>query len=63
MAGLRHEAPSDLVSRLANHLDLPAADLTIGSPAGRRVVHGCSNALRHTLNPDGCRSPSAPGAT
>src|SRR5262249_49769099 len=51
--GLRHEAPSDLVSRLAHHLDLPGADLTLGSAAGRRVVYGCSGALRPVLNPDG----------
>lgn len=52
VAGLRHEAPSDLVSRLAHHLDLPVSDLTFGSAAGHRVVYGCSSALRHTLNPD-----------
>jgi hypothetical protein len=53
IAGLRHEAPSDLVSLLAHHLDLPHTDLTFGSTTGHRVVYGCSTALRHIINPDG----------
>lgn len=53
VAGLRHESPSDLVSRLAHHLDLPVSELTFGSPAGQRLVYGCSSSLRHTANPDG----------
>ncbi len=52
VAGLRHSAPSDLVSRLANHLGLPLTNLSLGSPTGRRVVYACSNGLRHLLNPD-----------
>src|SRR5262249_38635711 len=53
VAGLRREAPSDLVSRLANHLSLPHSNLAFSSTAGRRTVYGCSNALRHVINPDG----------
>ena len=53
MAGLRHEAPSDLFSRLAHQLDLPANQLTLSSLLGRRNVFACSNALRHIINPDG----------
>lgn len=53
IAGLRHEAPSDLFDRLAHHLDLPATHLTLGSRSGTRAVFGCSNGLRHIINPDG----------
>ena len=56
-AGLRHEAPSDLVHRLAHQLDLPVEDLAFSSHSGRRTVFGCSRALRHVLNPD-CSSIS-----
>jgi hypothetical protein len=41
------------VTRLAHHLDLPVSELTFGSPNGRRLVYGCSSALRHVINPDG----------
>ena len=51
-SGLRHEAPSDLVQRLANHIDLPASNLTFSANPDRRTVFGCSSALRHTLSPD-----------
>jgi hypothetical protein len=50
---IRYETPSDLFSRPGNQLDLPAADLTLSSPLGRRTVFGCSSELRHILNPDG----------
>ena len=30
----------------------PLTSLSLGSPPGRRVVYGCSNGLRHLLNPD-----------
>jgi hypothetical protein len=52
LAGLRHEAPSDLMDRLAHQLDLPVNFLTLSSHPGRRTVYGCSNAVRHVLNPD-----------
>jgi len=51
-SGLRHEAPADLVQRLAHHIDLPAIDMTFSSKSGQRIVYGCTNAFRHTLNPD-----------
>ena len=52
MAGLRHEVPADLASRLAGHLHLAHDGLTFSAPAGRRLVIGASPALRCTLNPD-----------
>ena len=51
-AGLRHQAPADLASRLAVQLDVPHADVTFSSPSGTRTVFACSSGLRHTLNPD-----------
>jgi hypothetical protein len=51
-AGLRHQAPADLASRLAVQLDVPHAGLTYSSPTDTRMVFACSDALRHTLNPD-----------
>jgi hypothetical protein len=51
-AGLRHQAPSDLASRLAVQLDVPHAGLTFSAPSGTRTVFACSSGLRHTLNPD-----------
>jgi len=53
VAGFRHEAPSDLFSRLAHQLEQPGKDLTLSSHQGHRTVFGCSNALRHIINPDG----------
>jgi hypothetical protein len=53
VAGLRHEAPSDLFSRLAHQLEQPGKDLALSSHQGRRTVYACSNALRHIINPDG----------
>ena len=52
-AGLRHEAPADLVSSLALQLDVPYAGLTFSAPSDTRTVFACSSALRHTPNPDG----------
>jgi len=52
MAGLRHDAPSDLTDRFANHLNLAHSGLTLSARAGRRLVLGASQALRHTLNAD-----------
>jgi hypothetical protein len=52
MAGFRHEAPSDLTDRLANHLHLAHDGLTFSARAGQRLVMGTAHALRHTLNPD-----------
>ncbi|MFJ5138842.1 hypothetical protein [Streptomyces sp. NPDC088707] len=48
----RHDAPSDLVDRLADRLGLVRSGLTLSAPAGTRLVMGVSNGLRHTLNPD-----------
>ncbi|MFF3842585.1 hypothetical protein [Streptomyces sp. NPDC001930] len=48
----RHDAPSDLVDRLARQLGLVRSGLTLSAPAGTRLVMGVSNGLRHTLNPD-----------
>ncbi|MCX6629465.1 MAG: hypothetical protein NTW28_17750, partial [Candidatus Solibacter sp.] len=56
-AGLRHQAPADLASRLAAELDVPHSGLTFSAPSGTRTVFACSTALRHTLNPD-CSSIS-----
>ena len=47
-AGLRHEAPADLVSSLALQLDVPYAGLTFSAPSDTRTVFACSSALRHT---------------
>jgi len=51
-AGLRHQAPADLASRLAAELDVPYFGLTFTAPSGTRTAFACSSALRHTLNPD-----------
>ena len=48
----RHDAPSDLVDRLARQLGLVRSGLTLSAPAGTRLVLGASDRLRHTLNPD-----------
>ena len=53
VAGLRHEAPSDLFDRLAHQLELPKNRLTLLSHQGKRTVFGSSAALRHIINPDG----------
>jgi len=52
MAGLRHEVPADLTSRLASHLHLAHDGVTFSAPVGRRLVIAASHALRCTLNPD-----------
>ena len=51
-AGLRHQAPADLASRLAAQLDVPHTGLIFSAPSGTRTVYACSSGLRHTLNPD-----------
>lgn len=52
MAGRRHDAPSDLVDRLAHQLGLARSGLTLSARGGRRLVIGAARGLRHTLNPD-----------
>jgi hypothetical protein len=52
MAGLRHEIPADLTSRLAGHLHLAHDGLTFSAPTGRRQVIAASHALRCNFNPD-----------
>ena len=51
-AGLRNEAPSAIGGRLADELGLVATGLTLFARQGRRVIMGCSPALRSVLAPD-----------
>lgn len=51
-AGLRHEAPADLVDRLAQELGLARSGLTLSARDGTRLVLGAAEGLRHTLGPD-----------
>ncbi|TGB02555.1 hypothetical protein [Streptomyces sp. MZ04] len=48
----RHDAPSDLVDRLAHQLGLVRSGLMLSASRGRRLVLGVANELCHTLNPD-----------
>ncbi|MFK8906726.1 hypothetical protein [Streptomyces sp. YS-3] len=50
--GLRHEAPTDLVDRLAHELGLARSGLTLSARDGTRLVLGAAEGLRHTLGPD-----------
>jgi hypothetical protein len=51
-AGQQGVAATDLVGRLATATDLAADGLTYKGGPGRRMVFGCSAALRNTLAPD-----------
>jgi hypothetical protein len=51
-AGLRNEAPSDLIGRLSQEIGLDAAGLTLFGRKGRRTVIGCSKQFGHVLAPD-----------
>jgi hypothetical protein len=51
-AGLRHEAPADLVGRLSQEIGLDATGLTLFARKGRRTVIGCSRNFGHVLAPD-----------
>ncbi|MGW0885455.1 hypothetical protein [Streptomyces sp. NPDC002671] len=51
-AGLRHDAPSDLVDRLARELGLAREGLTLSARAGRRLVIGATAGLRQVTAPD-----------
>ena len=51
-AGLRHEAPSDLMGRLSQEIGLDATGLTLFARKGRRTVIGCSKQFGHVLAPD-----------
>ncbi|MFI5117766.1 MAG: hypothetical protein ACHP8B_13830 [Terriglobales bacterium] len=50
--GQQGTAQTDLMGRLALALDLNVSGLTLSGRNGRRVVFGCSKALRHILSPD-----------
>ena len=52
-AGALNERPADIASRLAAALGLRNDGLTLRAAPGRRVVFGCTAALRHTIGPDG----------
>lgn len=52
VAGLQGQAQTDLAGRLAQALELNVTGLTFSARPGRRVVFGCSQALRHVLSPD-----------
>lgn len=51
-AGLRNEAPSDLIGRLSKEIGLEATGLTLFGRKGRRTVIGCSKHFGHVLAPD-----------
>ena len=53
LLGQQGTAPTDLVHRLATALNLNVSDLTYSGYNGRRVVFGCSQAIRNILSPDG----------
>ena len=53
LIGQQGTAQTDLVGRLATALNLNVLDLTFSGHSGRRVVFGCSRAIRNILSPDG----------
>lgn len=52
-AGAANQRPADIGSRLAASIGLRNDGLTLRAPPGRRVMFGCSSALRHVIGPDG----------
>ena len=50
--GQQGTAQTDLMGRLATALNLNVNGLTLSAPGGKRVVFGCSQALRNILSPD-----------
>ena len=46
-------APDNALGRLAEALDLEVSGLSLRARHGRRVLFGCSPALRHVIGPDG----------
>jgi hypothetical protein len=52
-AGKGIEAPGSVVERLAAALSLDVSGMTLRARVGRRVVFGCSAAIRHIIGPDG----------
>lgn len=52
LLGQSGTATSDVASRLAQALSLDVAGLTFSGRSGKRVVFGCSSALRHSLSPE-----------
>lgn len=50
--GQPRESAGSALERVAEALDLDVEDMTLRGRPGRRVVFGCSQAIRHVLGPD-----------
>lgn len=52
-AGRALAAPEDALGRLAQAVDVEAAENALRARMGHRVLFGCSSKLRHVIGPDG----------